>query len=56
MIQAEEIEKRIVELDQMIQRGINEKNQLLGYKQCLADGSSDSESTKVNKGSKPKGE
>ena len=37
MLNAEDIDKRLTELDLIINRAINEKNQLIGYKQCLIE-------------------
>lgn len=37
MLNAEDIDKRLTELDLMINRAINERNQLIGYKQCLIE-------------------
>ena len=37
MLSIEEIDKRLVELDQIINGSIVEKNQLIGYKSCLTE-------------------
>jgi len=67
MLRQEEIQKRLVDLDNLINNAIQEKNQLIGYKQALIEANNEKisgnaqengdevrhKSDKVKKGSNP---
>jgi CHASE3 domain sensor protein len=67
MLTQEEIQKRLVDLDNLINNAIQEKNQLIGYKQALIEANNEKisgnaqengdevrhKSDKVKKGSNP---
>ena len=54
MLSIEDIEKRIQELDLLIAKAGNEKQQLLGYAQCLNDKENNVKVSKSDKGPGPK--
>ena len=54
MLYIKDIENRLKDLDDLIIKAQNEKQQLLGYAQCLKDKESDEQVSKSDKGPGPK--